>query len=125
MSLLIFERLTDEFLYHKAPRNTMYHIHSIVFSMPIAINIFALIFARELKSPTGSRLDTTSSTSDLIAVHTHNVVGSFEISGINETCKSITIGKNDAQSSDVRVSIYGDIVKASRKDLIIEWFRKA
>lgn len=125
MSVLFAGAFTDFTIVLKAPRNTMYKITGIQYMLQTAVQNKTAIYDREIKSPTGAPIESTNTVDGIIANFTNNFVGQSFVDNINETVKHITIAKDSNSNVDSRVIIYGDIVKASRKDLIVEWFRKA
>lgn len=124
MPVLISTTFVDQFQRFKAPRHMMYKISSIHFSVAIALAANQiLVFSREL-TPTGIPDDFTTSRDSVIAVKSTEAIGDFQVMDINEKAKIITVGKDNSGVTNAIVTIYGELIRATKVELIIEWFRK-
>lgn len=62
--------------------------------------------------------------SGAIFLHDAFIDGSSQfVDNMDHKTKYITMGRNDTSNIGMGVIIFGDIIKASRRELIIEWFR--
>lgn len=109
-----------EIIRKRAPKNHMYRVGSIVFTNQIAIasNLYLITRKVPFDKTSLSHLD------DIVgAFETSNLVN-FEITDIDEITKYITIGQTASVAVAVVITVYGDIIKATKIELIIEWFRR-
>lgn len=122
MSLLFTVHLLDANLHKKAPINTMFKVESVHFAVVTATTTaFVFVVDRDIEAANPDRLDLA--VSNLIAVIQHGV-GNHLINDIDILTKHLTFGKSDSAGTSVMISVYGEIVPATRKQLLIEWFRK-
>lgn len=122
--LLFTLNLTDLVIRRKAPPNQMYNITGLSFANKTAL-ASAFVYVVDRWFP--------SNITDNVGVGVNNVLGAmdlttpgqnFSISGIDHKTKFVSIAKTDAGACNVVVSVYGEIIPASKIQLIIEWFRK-
>lgn len=119
---LITKQLLDASLISKAPTGLMYKINAVHVAITTALAANYLIIAdRHLDTPDVSD---TLRVGDIVATFATDLQGNFFISDLDVITKWITIGKTNAASMDARVSIYGEFVKGTKTQLIMEWFRK-
>lgn len=118
--LLIGVVFNDQALNFKAPKNMMYKISGINFSNDSPVGGQIRIFDEQ----TEDNVDFTSKTGFIASFGISVDGNSHFIDNIDHTTKFISILKNVAATVNVDIQIYGDLVKASKTDLIIEWFRK-
>lgn len=121
MPILISTFIDDTFQHRRfrAPRNSMYEISSILFSVNIAGTNFLLVVDRELAPDIQ-----TSSLLETIGQIDTGVIGNFQILDMDTRTKTLTLIKAGSTSITVRVVVYGKVISASKRELIIEWFRK-
>lgn len=111
----------DFVLSFKAPRNHMYLVESIHMMLHgDQANNAIRLYSRQL----ATNVDFFTGISEVFASFSSETVGNFQISGINEKMKHISIAKTTAMGVVAEISIYGELIKASRTELIVEWFRK-
>lgn len=118
--LLISALLQDNALVFKAPKNHMYFVENVSFVNSQADDFFIFVFDEMLEDV----VDITSRRSP-IAVFEAAISGTnFHVTGINHKTKYLTVNKSNANSVNIFVLIYGELIKASRSELLMEWFRK-
>ena len=123
--LLIVQRLTDDFFRFKAPPGMIFLIETINFSSRISTLNVCLIFDEWLEEDAGASDDNTSRDSEIASFYISGLEGfNHSISGMNHKAKYITIGKEAASSVNVKIQIYGQLIKATETDLILAWFLK-
>lgn len=121
MPLLFAGNLTDAVIRYKAPRNMMFNVESVACSVSTALATnYVIVTTRWLEDEI---VDSTT-LADVIAAFASDLQENFEIININETAKYLSIGKTNAGSIDAMVLIYGTIKRATKMDLLIEWFRR-
>lgn len=106
----------------KAPRNMMWKVDSINFSNITSVTGEVLVYDREI----GQAITQVQGTeSNVIASINSTTVQEHQITGIDHTTKYLTIATSSGSGSpNTKVMIYGEIIKATIKELLIEWFRK-
>lgn len=111
----------------KAPKDHMWLIESILVIDHIS-SANVILFKNEFRR-TRQQVDTMPNinTQDvLFTLHTDGVTGfNFQINNINELTKYLTVGKQSTNDVDITFYVFGKLVKATRTQLLIEWFRKA
>ena len=121
--LLISKNFTGTNQQHKAPRNMMWIVESISISSETSVNAHLMFVDREARPSVITSLANTI----------QRIIGSFsltiagvdkEITGINQKTKYVSVGLNVAGSPDVKYQVFGELIRASRKELLIEWFTK-
>ena len=122
--LLYEQRLVDGQIRRRAPPNTMYRVDSIAFSNKTGVAATLMVLDRWM--PTDATQDVVDiDTGDVIAHCQLDIVGeNYQISNLDHVTKFITITKDIVGSVSCLVSIYGDIIPATRIQLIMQWFRK-
>lgn len=119
--LLISHQFVDNIVRFKAPQHKMYHVSSIAASNLSAVVDHVHIFSESLEAE--DDLDATLRISPF-ATFTSSAIGNFQIQGIDDIMKYISIGKSNAASVNMWINIYGELKKATKKQLIMEWFMK-
>lgn len=121
MTVLISANLTDLILKFKAPRGMMYFVEGINFATVQADGIYITVHPFAIDAT----FNIDVSTRQAIASFSASIAGTNHfIGGINEKSKFLSIAKASVQTVDVSIEIYGELVKASRTELIMEWFRR-
>lgn len=106
---------------YKAPIFTMFKIDSIFFNNLSAVSGQSIkVMNRRVDNET--RLPHVGDVIAKFSVATTD--RSQQITNIDEKSKWLTIGTDGANPIVCDVFIYGDIVPATKRELIIEWFRK-
>ena len=118
--LLISEQFVDSALRFKAPKGMMYDIQTISYTDGSAVSLFVLIFDELLGDEVS---DLSTRLSPLSAFRTNTSPAHTVIPGIDHKTKYITITKDAANSVFVFVQIYGNLIKASKLQLLWEYFR--
>jgi len=125
MAVIVSTLLLDNNKKFKAPRGTMYKVSSVVFLSLVALSAFVFCISRSLSTTQGNPDQVLNSQGDVFAGHDMTIAGvSFECTGIDEIMKTISISKTSTGACEVKIIIYGEIIPATRRELIIEWFRK-
>lgn len=124
MGLLYNLRLTDNVIKRRAPPGLMFRIDGVSFSNKTAL-AGAFVYLVDRWFP--------QNISDSVGVDVANILAAMDITlagqnhmvnNINEKAKYITLAKTDAASCNTVVAIYGEFVKASRVELIVEFLRR-
>lgn len=109
-------------LQKKAPRNTMYQIDAIFISNGVvSAGGEILVLDRQVALAT-TTLDVNKE--NVVSMITTDAIHEHFVNTIDHKTKYITIGNTISGTPNCRVIVYGSIVRASRKELLIEWFRK-
>lgn len=114
-----------DFPTYKAPKGKMYFVEAILFAVTTGLsNVVAVVLdeAVEFESNTPFSLQRRIES----ALATVNLADdrSFFVHGINHKTKYLTFGANSISSFVYLFQVYGELVNASKKDLLSEWFRK-
>lgn len=124
MTLLYTVNLTDNIVRLRAPPGFSHRIDAVNFSNKTALAA-AFMYIIDRWFPV--------SIVDTVGVNVSNVIASMDLTiagqnhfvdSINQKSKYLTVAKTDAGTSNCVVSIYGDFVKATRTELIVEWLRR-
>lgn len=120
--LIYAKEFIDNKIQTRAPKGMIYKVENITVTIKTALaDNYIFIFSREL--PQGTT-DSTTSRSNLLGVVSTALTATFEITGVNEKAKVISVAKEQAGSCAAFIMVYGEIVKATRRELILEWIRK-
>lgn len=126
--IIVRKALLTNSIHVRAPKYTMFHIHSIYFVVTSALSGSVYVLDREYVRTDGNEASIANADdiglSDLASFRMTNAGSHSHITGIDHKCKNITIAKDNNAASNVKVYIYGDIIPASKRELIIEWFLK-
>ena len=114
--------LTDLPQQFKAPTGMMYMVESIHF-VNLTIEAGTLIYVADYNIHPNNVTD-NKEPSNWLAIHECDAISDIQINGINEKTKFLIAHKNSSTLILGRVTVYGSLVKASRTQLLIEWFRK-
>lgn len=114
--------LTDLPQQFKAPTGLMYMVESIHL-INLTAEVGTLIFVGDYNLHVLSATDSKEPT-NWLAIHHCDTVSDIMIRGINEKTKFLIAHKNSSTLINGRITVYGTLVKASRTQLLIEWFRK-
>lgn len=126
--LIAHARLTDNIIAKRAPKGMMFFIESIYCMNSDSSgsgHIYA-VHGREMDTDLDNE---TSQEQDVIAMFPAHATTSLQdlsqqIVGINEKSKWLSFTKNTANQHLVIFLVYGKLIPASRRQLLIEWFRK-
>lgn len=108
----------------KAPKGTMYKIFSVTCGV-ISNGNNAVIIVPYAMEDEATTLDVTAA--NAWAVFPTDTVGFFHLANfqLGEQTKWFSVApSNDVTSFQAVVIFHGELVKASRQELLIEWFRK-
>ncbi len=108
----------------KAPRHKMYRVHNIMFTTLVGGNNALSIIPYLLED--GINVYNPSLSSDLLAVFDTAIAGNHHSAHLPEPedTKFITIARTSSTTFNAFVVINYELIKASKPDLIWEWFRK-
>ena len=121
--MLLFTTIFDGNLKSfKAPRNTMWRVDSINFSNQLVV-ANEEIFVVDRQFPTAT-LTVSRTVDHILGVMPTDAIANHQILDIDHKTKYLTIVSEAGTTKDAQISIYGEIIRASRKELLIEWFRK-
>jgi len=119
--LLISEEFVDNAVRFKAPSGMMYHITGISYSNRSSTSQFVMVFDQLLEDEV---VDATSRLSPISAFACGDAGANLMVNNLDHKTKFITIAKTTSTGTGVFVCIYGDLVKATQLQLLMEWFRK-
>lgn len=107
----------------KAPRGTMWKVDSlsIVVSDSSTASLVIVDYAFEDNVDPGS---VSLAGIDALIFVTANALTQYRLTKMDHKAKFLSVLINTLVSTNFHVAIYGEIVSASRTDLILEWFRK-
>jgi len=106
----------------KAPKGTMYKLESFVFSNLSSTGAEFVVIDRGVEDDFSSDFQLSSQ----FLLHIDTGLDGHTFSGnIPHVCKFLTLGpRRSSTAIRCAISIYGELIKANKFDLIIEWFRK-
>jgi len=120
--LLISQRIIQEIPKRfKAPRHLMYLIDSVIFVITSA-NANRIVISDRLVDDQATTVNELDGFVMFNPVNTN--VNNVQYTNLNVKTKFLTIGMHTTIGATVFVYIFGEYFKASRTDLLIEWFRK-
>lgn len=121
MELLRSFNLTDDAVRARAPAGLIYNVKMIHVAIVTVLADNYLIIANRWLEDIADTIRRT----DRVATFSTAIAGNYFLDGLEEFTKYLTIGKTNATSLDAVVNIYGELVKGSKIQLVMEWFRKA
>ena len=121
--MLLFTTIfTGKIIKFRAPRNTIWRVDSINFSNQLVVaNEEIYVVDREFPTST---LIVSRTVDHILGLMPTDAIANHQILDIDHKTKYLTIASDVGTTKDAQISIYGEIVRASRKELLIEWFRK-
>lgn len=109
----------------RAPRGMMWMIDSLIFNNFVTANN-AIVVRQEWRDSDKQVQALPELTTDDMLEHNTDNTGNFQYIRLEEKTKYITVGRvSDGNTPDCMVYGYGRLINASRRELLIEWFRKA
>ena len=121
--LLVNAIFTDNPEQFKAPTGMMYKVES-VHIINLTAEAGTLLYLQDFNIHPNNVTDNAGSQNNWLAIHECDSIHSSFTQDINEKTKFLIVQKNSATTINARITVYGKLVKASRLELLVEWFRK-
>ena len=118
--LLISTVFNDIVLNYKAHKGMLYFIEGILFSNDSGVGGQIRIYDEIIEDAP----DVTTRAGFMACFSPSTDGSNLFVGNINHKTKYISILKNVVATVNVDIVIYGELIKASKTDLLIEWFRK-
>lgn len=117
---LFSANLLDNLIRRRAPKGMLYQIEAIHLAITV---VLASNYIR-VKSDWVRDISDQVSRNFRIADFDTTIAGNYYLNNLEERTKFITVGKSNAGSLDAEITFYGKLVKGTKVELIMEWFRK-